>query len=190
MDWKRIAQIGLIPVAGVVLLWVAADINKSSNAEKVAEAKAQIAIDRKKETEQKKQVAELTPPKKYYAYDPPCAAGSTPHACGDRIWGKRLKDAKVWKVTWYGKSASSDKGHWVPDYTRVEFYNEGDEQVQPEDFCGNLLDRFAPGQRVRRIIKESDQSEYNGCYTIEVTQYTFGGKTYAPTGVEVKDGDQ
>lgn len=188
--WLTMAQLILIPCVLAVAVMVVLDIRHASQTEKIAEAKIQIKQDQNRDAEHKKAVEALTPPKKYYAYEPPCAAGSGPHGCNDRVYGKRLKDGQVWKVTFWGKEASSDKGHWVPDYTRVEFYNDGDEEIQPEDFCGNMLERFTPGQRVKMILKESDLSEYNGCYTIEVVSITFGGKNYAPTGVEVGADDK
>jgi hypothetical protein len=192
MDWKRLAQIGLIPVAIVVVLWVVADGRKAYNSDKVAEAKAQIAADVKKDAEHKQEVAKapVPPSEPKEVYDPPCAAGSTPHGCNDRVWGKRLLEGTVWKVTFYGKGPKPYKmkdkydaslpEHYVPDYTTVEFYNEGDEEIPSEEFCGNLLDKFAPGQKVKRILLESDLADYNGCYTIYPVIMTFGGKDHVP----------
>jgi|SRR5271157_1375460 len=189
--WVTLAQLLLIPVVIAVTICVAIDINHANDATKVAAAKVQIAEAQKKDADHKQEVAKA-PQEPKAVYDPPCAAGSTPRSCNDRIWGKRLVEGTVWKVTFYGKGPMpyrmKDKydndapEHYVPDYTTVEFYNEGDEQVPSEEFCGNLLDKFSPGQKVKRIIKESDLGDYNGCYMIEPITMTFGGKTYPPSG--------
>lgn len=187
-NWKiTLAQLILIPIVIAVIVMVVIDIRRTENATKVAEAKVQIAVAVKKDAEHKRETA--PPPEPITVYAPPCAAGSSEHACADRVWGKRPINGTVYKVTWYAKGPYTMKDkehpdaaeHYVPDYTLVEFYNEGDEEIPNEEFCGNLLSRFTPGQKFKRIIEESDLSEYNGCYTIEPTVLTFGGKDHAPS---------
>lgn len=124
-------------------------------------------------------------------YAPPCGPGSDEHGCNDVVYGKRLLEGTVDTVRYYGDepivSNCGDAGceedkehHLLPDYTEVVLIppdNGEDQQEITEKFCGNQLDKLNPGQHVKRVIKESSLSDYNGCYTVYVAEITFGGKS-------------
>jgi hypothetical protein len=121
-------------------------------------------------------------------YDPPCAAGSDAHGCNDRIYGKSLVEGTVDTVRFYGDEpnfssddeANTDR-HLVPDYTEVTFLAESDDQqVETLRVCGNQLEHFNPGQRVKRVVKQSTLADYDKCYTLYINFVTFGGKNVAP----------
>jgi hypothetical protein len=109
-------------------------------------------------------------------YDPPCVRDGKP-GCSDKITGKRLIEGLVGTVTYNSDEKTVDKDHLQPDYTEIKFYAEYDDQQPPdnEKFCGNMLHRFTPGQKIKFVINESKQADYNGCYTIEPILLTFGG---------------
>jgi hypothetical protein len=120
-------------------------------------------------------VAEAPKPKP--VYDPPCAlANRNAYGCVDQVYGKRLVVGVVDTVTFYNDEEQVADGHLQPDYTEVKFtYSDDEYPPDPEKFCGNTLDKFTPGSKIRMVINESKQSDYNGCYTVEVVTLTFGG---------------
>lgn len=112
-------------------------------------------------------------------YVPPCAKDAR-SGCGDRVYGKRLLEGIVDTVTFHSSESALSTGndqHLQPDFTEVTLAPADDQaQELTEKFCGNVLDQFNPGQSVKRIIKESVLSDYNGCYIIRPVEITFGGK--------------
>ena len=110
-------------------------------------------------------------------YDPPCGPKSDAHACTDQIYSKRLVEGEIYTATFNGDEKRVDDDHLQPDYTEVQFLSLIDDQEAPpnEKFCGNVLDKFTPGKKFKMVINESKQSDYNGCYVIEVVEFTFGG---------------
>ena len=124
-------------------------------------------------------------------YDPPCAPsvtflprGTVPAGkavgCNDQIYSKRLVEGEIYTATFNGDEKLVDDDHLKPDYTEVQFLALQDDMEAPpnEKFCGNVLDKFTPGKKFRMVINESKQSDYNGCYVIEVVEFTFGGSPY------------
>jgi hypothetical protein len=126
-------------------------------------------------------------------YNPPCGPKSDAHSCADQIYAKRLLEGEIGVVTFHSDEKTVVDGHLQPDYTEVQFYAlHEDEEVPNEKFCGNVLGKFTPGKKFKMVINESKQSDYNGCYVIDVVTFTFDGDpyyqhkpgvTYAPSGV-------
>jgi hypothetical protein len=118
-------------------------------------------------------------PKAALVYDPPCGPGSNAHACTEQITKKSRVSGRIHTVTFHGGgSADSNEDHIVPDYTAVEYDPcDGDDcDYETVEFCGNLLDSFEPGKMLNMVLKDSNLTEYNGCYTIQVVTLTDGGK--------------
>jgi len=111
-------------------------------------------------------------------YDPPCVKDKLP-GCTDQIYGKRLVEGLVDTVTFKTDDEQMSDDHLQPDSTEVRFA-EYDDQEPPssEKFCGNVLHKFTPGKKIKMVINESKQSDYNGCYVIDVVQLSFGGSPY------------
>ena len=119
-------------------------------------------------------VEPVTPQRHDNTYEPPCFKPG----CSDKITGKRMVEGEVYTTEFIDDKTNDAGDHLQPDYTNVSFLALHDDEERPDDerFCGNVLDKFTPGQRVRMVINESKQAEYNGCYTIEAVQLTFGGE--------------
>jgi hypothetical protein len=114
------------------------------------------------------------------AYNPPCKKDGLP-GCTDQIYSKRLVEGEIFTATFNSDEKQESDGHLQPDYTEVAFLSLDDsERPNNEKFCGNVLDHFTPGRKFKMVINESKQSDYNGCYVIDVVQITFGGDYYRP----------
>lgn len=113
-------------------------------------------------------------------YNPPCFKDGKP-GCTDQIYAKRLVEGEIFTATFNSDEKTVTNDHLQPDFTEVKFLALLDDQVAPdnEKFCGNVLNRFTPGKKFRMVINESKQSDYNGCYLIDVITFTFGGDPYA-----------
>lgn len=117
------------------------------------------------------------------AYNPPCKKDGLP-GCSDSIYGKRLLSGTVYVTNLHNDERLTVDGHLQPDYTEVEVdpcNGDSCENVK-EKFCGDVLDWFVPGKRIHVVLNESKQADYNGCYTVEIVTYTFGGDKYARRG--------
>src|SRR5271157_5932790 len=96
-------------------------------------------------------------------YDPPCVRDKLP-GCTDKIYSKRLVEGLVGTVTFNSDEKATADDHLQPDYTEVKFDSEYDSVEPPnsEKFCGNVLHKFTPGKKIKMVINESKQSDYNG----------------------------
>jgi hypothetical protein len=115
------------------------------------------------------------------AYNPPCKKDGLP-GCSDSIYGKRLLSGIIVTTTFHNDEKVTDGEHLQPDYTEVEIdpCNGDDCENVKEKFCGNVLDQYIPGRRLKLVLNESKQADYNGCYTTDVVTLTFGGDNYRP----------
>lgn len=114
-------------------------------------------------------------------YDPPCGPNSSEHVCTEKIYKKHQVEGEIYTVTLanaVSDSSNAERWHQVPDYTSVEYdpCNGGDCKNETVNFCGNLLDHFNPGKKLNMILKDSNLSDYDECYTIVPTDLTYGGK--------------
>lgn len=119
------------------------------------------------------------PPPAPLVYDPPCGPGSDAHVCTEQITEKSKVSGRIHTVTFHGTETDpNSEDHIVPDYTEVEYdpCNGDDCEYAQVKFCGNQLDSFDPGKTLNMIVKDSNLTEYNGCYMITVTVLTNGGK--------------
>lgn len=120
-------------------------------------------------------------PKSDNAYNPPCKKDGLP-GCSDSIYGKRLVSGTVYVTTLHNDEKLTEEGHLQPDYTEVEVdpCNGDSCDNVTEKLCGNVLDQYIPGHKIKLVLNESKQADYNGCYTTDVVQLTFGGDYYRP----------
>jgi hypothetical protein len=115
------------------------------------------------------------------AYNPPCVKDGLP-GCTDKVYGKRMVSGIIVSTTLHDDEKLTDDNHLQPDYTEVEIdpCNGGECENVKEKFCGNVLDQFTPGHKIRQVISESKQNDYDGCYVVYPVQLTFGGDYYRP----------
>ena len=120
-----------------------------------------------------------TPPEPL-VYDPPCGPGSNTHVCTEQVTEKSRVSGRIHTVTFHGDATEGDASddHVIPDYTEVEYDPcDGDDcEYAQVKFCGNQLDSFEPGKMLSMVVKDSNLTEYNGCYMLAVTELTNGGK--------------
>ena len=132
------------------------------------------------ESTKPREVAPENQPKKILAqpvYDPPCGPKSDAHFCADRVYSKSQIKGSIDTVTFNGDAPIVEDDHLRPDYTEVSYLPPWDDaEEQTEKFCGNVMDLFTPGKNLNMVLQETKQSDYNGCHTISVIDYTFGGK--------------
>jgi hypothetical protein len=113
------------------------------------------------------------------AYNPPCVKDGLP-GCTDKVYGKRLLTGVIDTVTFNSDEAQVSDGHLQPDYTEITFVTSDQEDARKEKFCGNVLDLYTPGRKLKIVLNESKQADYNGCYITDVVRLTFGGDNYRP----------
>jgi len=91
--------------------------------------------------------------KKPLEYDPPQPAGID----GRFLFAGTIESVGKGSVSGY--AAETYIGHLQPDFTEVELADK-----RSVRFCGNLLDKFAPGTKIWLVIPETNVSNYNGCF--------------------------
>jgi hypothetical protein len=111
------------------------------------------------------------------AYNPPCVKDGL-SGCTDKVYGKRLLTGVIDTVTFNSDERQEADGHLQPDYTEITFVTSDQEDTRKEKFCGNVLDLYTPGRKLKMVLNESKQADYNGCYTTDVVVLTFGGDKY------------
>jgi hypothetical protein len=118
------------------------------------------------------------PAKPALVYDPPCGPGSNAHVCTEQVTKKSRVEGDIHTVTFHGSDTPDSDEHVTPDYTEVEYDPCGTDECRYEQvkFCGNLLDSFEPDQKLNMVVRDSNLTEYNGCYMIKVVELTNGGK--------------
>lgn len=112
-----------------------------------------------------------------FPYNPPCSLDVPLRVCGDTIYGKFLVEGIVESVEFHDDDLYTKNGHLQPDDTSVTVHTNHGGKTKVR-FCGNLLSRLTPGGSIEMVVNDSEQSDYNGCYTIEPLVYTFKGEHY------------
>lgn len=117
-----------------------------------------------------------TVPKSEQVYNPPCKKDGLP-GCTDIIYGKRLLSGIIVTTTFHNDELLTGDGHLQPDYTEIEIdpcNGDSCDNVK-EKLCGNVLDDYIPGHKLKLVLNESKQADYDGCYVTNVVQLTFNG---------------
>ncbi len=73
--------------------------------------------------------------------------------------------------------------HYVPDWTDIIYLPPGDDtREETVQFCGNVLNKYDPHQKIKMILHATNVGDYNDCYK-SGAPLSFGGKPTPPSNV-------
>lgn len=169
--WTVVAASVIIVLFINGFIWVVRTLDKASD-----EAHVELVT-----TQEVAQPSQPSDPPKVYDYNPPAI---------EVEYRKEYIEGEIEVVKFNGngpytedKLADKPLLHYVPDWTDITYLPPGDDtREETVQFCGNVLNKYDPHQKIKMILHATNVGDYNDCYK-SGAPLTFGGKPTPPSDI-------